>query len=125
VTLAIIPKLVAYNQPLLIPAVLVLLAHRESIFKAGLLPCALTKGAFACLLWQWATATILSLSSLLVGASRLQAAAEVPEYTLYALPLLTLLAVMARTFFLADASSRIPPAALSISQPLAEQHEFL
>lgn len=76
------------------------------------------QGAFACLLWQWATATILSLSSLLVGASRLQAAAEVPEYTLYALPLLTLLAVMATTFFLADASSRIPPAALSIPNPL-------
>src|SRR5580693_4870151 len=43
VTLAIIPKLAAYNQPLLIPALLVVLVHRESIFKAGLLPCALTR----------------------------------------------------------------------------------
>jgi hypothetical protein len=123
VTLAIIPKLAAYNQPLLIPALLVLPVHRESI-KGGLLPRTLTKGAFACLLWQWATAIILSLSSFLMGTSRLQAVAEVPEYTLHALPLLTLLAVIATTFFLADASSRIAPAALSISQPLAE-HEFL
>src|SRR5580704_5623355 len=43
VTLVIIPKLAAYNQPLLIPALLVLLAHREEIGKAPLFSRALAK----------------------------------------------------------------------------------
>jgi len=95
VTLAVLPKLAAYNQPILIPALLVLLAHREAIWGARLLPRALTKGVLMCQIWQWGTAVMLSLASLLVAPSRLQAAAGVPEYTLLALPPLTLLAVAA------------------------------
>jgi hypothetical protein len=108
VTLAVIPKLAAYNQPLLIPALLVLLAQREIIFE-GFLPRALTKGVLACLLWQWVTATILAIASLLVGASRVRVAAGAPQYTLLALPPLTLLAVVASTFCVRDvATLRIP-----------------
>jgi hypothetical protein len=95
VTLAVLPKLAAYNQPLLIPALLVLLEHREAISKARLFSRALTKGVLACLLWQWGTALILALGSLLISPSRLQVAAGVPEYTLLALPPITLLAVLA------------------------------
>jgi hypothetical protein len=94
VTLAVMPKLAAYNQPLLIPALLVLLAHREAISKMRLFPRALTKGVLMCLIWQWGTAVILALCSLLVSPSRLQVAAGVPEYTLLALPPITLLAVI-------------------------------
>jgi hypothetical protein len=95
VTLTVLPKLAAYNQALLVPALVVLLAHREVIAKARLLPRALAKAPFLCLLWQWATAVILSLSSVLVPPSRLQFSALVPEYTLLALPPIVLLAVVA------------------------------
>jgi hypothetical protein len=95
VTLAVLPKQAAYNQPLLIPALLVLLEHRETILKARLFPRALTRGVLMCLLWQWATAVVLALCSLLIPPSSLQAAAGVPEYTLLALPPIALLAVLA------------------------------
>jgi hypothetical protein len=99
VTIAILPKLAGYNQPLLMPALLVLLAHRDTIRNAGFVPHALTQAAFGCQLWQWITALILSLCSLLVPAVRLHPAALVPEYTLYSLSLFTVTAVVAATFF--------------------------
>lgn len=113
VTLAVIPKLAAYNQGLLIPALLVLLAHRDSISKAGLFPRALAKGVLMCLMWEWVVAVILSLGSFLIPASRMRVAAGVPQYTLFALPSITLLAVVAATLSLGDArvfSPRTPAA---------------
>jgi hypothetical protein len=107
VTLAVMPKLAAYNQPLLIPAVLVLLAHRGAIRKAGFLPRALTRAVLMCLLWQWGTALVLALASLRIPPSSLQVAAGVPEYTLLALPPITLLAV------LANVGAGVPAAAAS------------
>jgi hypothetical protein len=98
VTIAILPKLAGYNQPLLIPALLVLLAQRETIWNTGFVPRTLVKGAFGCQLWQWITATVLSLCSLLVPAARLSPAALVPEYTSFSLSALTLAAVIAATF---------------------------
>jgi hypothetical protein len=95
ITLAVMPKLAAYNQPLLIPALLVLLANRKAIWKARLFPRALTKGVMMCLVWQWGAGLTLALASLLLSPSRLQPAAGVPEYTLLALPPITLLAVLA------------------------------
>jgi hypothetical protein len=123
VTLTVIPKLAAYNQPLLIPALLVLLAHRKTIFKAGVLPRALSKGVAACLLWEWGTAAILAVSSLVVGTSSLQVAAGVPEDTLLALPPLTLLAVAAATASLAVARPRTRAAGSPTPQTLAARHE--
>jgi hypothetical protein len=98
VTIAILPKLAGYNQPLLMPALLVLLAQRDSIWSAGFVPRSLVKLAFGCQLWQWITATVLSLCSLLMSAPRLSAAALVPEYTLFSLSALTVTAVIAATF---------------------------
>ncbi len=97
VTLAIIP-VAAYNQVLLIPPFLALLAQRETIRSKGLMPRALAKAAFASQGWQWATAVIISLASLLISRERMQAAVELPVYTLLAVPPLTLLAVVFATF---------------------------
>jgi hypothetical protein len=94
VTLAIAPVTV-YNQILLIPAFLVLLLQWKSI--GGLLPRALVKGAFACQGWQWGTALILSISSLLVSPGRVIFLARLPVLTLIALPPLMLLAIAAGT----------------------------
>jgi|SRR5580700_5751138 hypothetical protein len=125
VTLVIIPKLAAYNQPLLIPALLVLLAHREEIGKARLFSRALAKAPFVCLFWQWATAVILSLRSLLIPASQLQPAVGVSEYTLLALPPVAILAVAVTTLtlFFADAITRTPPANLPIPPIPAARRE--
>jgi hypothetical protein len=121
VTLTAMPKLSGYNQPLLIPALLVLLAHREAIWKTRLLPRALTKGVLVCLLWQWGTALILALGSLMVPPSSLQPAAGVPEYTLLALPPMTLLAVVITTVSLGVAASP-PPSGVANPQTPAALH---
>jgi len=122
VTLVLIPKLAAYSQPLLIPAWLVLLAHWETIWKAGLVPRALVKGAFACQLWQWAAALMLSLCSLLIPPGRLRAMAEIPMYTSLASWPITLLAVAVATFSLGDVSHQTPPATLPDPQTPAALH---
>ncbi len=93
VTLVILPKLAAYNQLLLIPTLLVLARGYSRHPGAGFLPRAMTKGAFACQIWQWFAATVLSFCSLFFSAAHLRGPAEIPLYTLLALPLLTLLAV--------------------------------
>lgn len=101
VTLAVLPKLAAYNQPLLIPALLVLLAeYGTTAKKSGLFSRATVKAAFACQIWQWAVAVILALCSFVVPATRLQKLALLPVDTLIALPPLTLLAVMLSTLSL-------------------------
>jgi hypothetical protein len=93
VTLVVLPKLAAYNQLLLIPALLVLTRGYLKLSSTGFLGRAMTKAAFACQIWQWLAAAVLAICSLLVSAPRLRSAAEVPLYTLLAFPLLTLLAV--------------------------------
>lgn len=121
--LALIPKLAAYNHALLIPPLLVLLAHREAVFKMGLMARALIKGAFACLLWQWMTAVILALASLLIAGSVLRPLAGVPEYTLLALPPVTILAIIVTTLSRELASREIPLDGLSTLRVPALPHE--
>jgi len=100
VTLALLPKLVAYNELLLIPGLLVLAAHYRKIRGLRLLPRAMTKAAFACQIWQWLAAIALSIGSLLLPATRLRAAAPIPDYTSLALGPLTLVAVILTSFSL-------------------------
>jgi hypothetical protein len=95
VTLAVIPKLAAYNQLLLIPALLMLVRHRQT---STFLSRALAKAAFACQGWQWVAAVALSIGSCMISADRLRSVALLPLYTLLALPALVLLAVGAVVF---------------------------
>jgi hypothetical protein len=94
VTLAVIPKLAAYNQLLLIPSLLMLIRLGN---VPAFMPRALAKAAFACQGWQWLAATGLSIASLAATMPRLRATASLPLATLLALPLLTLLAVIAHS----------------------------
>jgi hypothetical protein len=89
--------LAAYNQPLLMAPLLVLIQRYNTITRSGLVARALTKGAFACQMWQWGAALALSLGSLFVSPTRLIAAAQLPLLTFLALPPMTLLAVVAAT----------------------------
>jgi hypothetical protein len=97
VTLSVIPKVVAYNQLLLIPALLCLLAQYRRILSSGLLRRALVKGAFACQIWQWAAALALSAGSFLIPATKLRTTAHVPEYLAHVLTPTTLLAIVCTT----------------------------
>ena len=92
VTLAILPVTV-YNQVLLIPALLVLWLQIDN--ASNLLPRALAKASFACVGWQWITAAILAVCSLLVVPEQLRTLASIPLLTLMALPPVVLLAVAA------------------------------
>lgn len=92
VTVVIAP-IALYNQLLLIPSLFALLSQRQLIWKAGRVPRALTKAAFACLGWQWIVAAALGLASLIAPTQRLQGAADLPLYTALALPMITLFAL--------------------------------
>jgi len=95
VTLVAIPKLAAYNQLLLIPALVMLLRQRKT---STFLSQALAKAAFACQGWQWLTAVALAIGSYVISAGRLRSVALLPLYTLLALPALVLLAMAAEVF---------------------------
>lgn len=110
VTLTIVPKTAAYNQLLLIPALLLLLAQYQKISQAGRFPRALAKAVLLCLLWEWATALVLAVASLLVPAVSLAAFAHVPEYTSVALTPVSLLAVIVGTLAVRHQAGRISPA---------------
>ena len=84
----------AHYHLLLIPALLILVASVRAIRRMGFLVRTLAKGTYACLLWQWGAALGLALYSIFEPASRLQRVAELPMYTLLALPLITLSAVV-------------------------------
>lgn len=92
VTLALLPKLSAYNQPILIPALAVLIPQQET--AVGLFARALRKGAFACQIWQWLAALGLSVCSLFVPAAHLFRVSQWPLFTFIALIPVTLLAIM-------------------------------
>ena len=97
VVTTVVAPIALYNQVVLIPALLALLAQRELIWKAGRVPRALAKAAFTCLIWQWGTAAIIGWGSLVLPAERLRPTAYAPVYTLLALPPITLLAIAAGT----------------------------
>jgi hypothetical protein len=101
VTLTVIPKLAAYNQLLLIPVLLILVGQMNG---SAFLRRMLARAAFACQGWQWLTAVLLATGSFVVPWDRLRTVALIPLYTLLALPLLALLAVIAST-------CRCPPSA--------------
>jgi hypothetical protein len=83
----------AHYQLLLVPALLMLLRHHAE--ASGIFVRAFIKGAFACQIWQWLAALSLAVLSLLVTSQRVFRFAQLPLYTLLALPALTLLAVLA------------------------------
>jgi hypothetical protein len=79
----------------------------------GFLVRALSRGIFACLLWQWGTALGLALWSVFEpatfeSASKLQRVAELPMYTLVALPLLILFVVMGMVVSMLRAEPELP-----------------
>jgi len=97
VTLVILPKLAAYNELLLLPALLTLWAGSRDTASSGFFPRALIKATFVCLGWSWAAATVLAICSFWMSADRLRTAALAPLYTLLAIPAVALLAIVAIT----------------------------
>jgi hypothetical protein len=107
-TIVTLPKLADYNQLLLLPALLVLAAHYPSLDRFKLLPRALIKAPFACLIWQWSAAIALSICSLLSPRMSYHAAARLPDYTMRAVAPLTLLAL--GMLLISEKGRRLSPA---------------
>ena len=108
VTLAVLPKLAAYNQLLLIPALIVLLGRWQDILNGGTITRSLAKAALASQVWQWIAALGLAVCSLAISPRLARSAAEVPLYTLLALSPLTLAAVALLTVSRRFASGNVP-----------------
>jgi hypothetical protein len=100
VTLAVIPKLAAYNGILLLPGVIWLAAHYQKIRTLRLFPRALTKATFACILWSWPSAAAMDLSAILFSTRWTYARAFIPAYTWLALTPFTLITVVSITIAL-------------------------
>jgi hypothetical protein len=98
----------SHYQLLLMPALLLLLASADATHSAGFLTRILTKGTFACLLWQWGAALLLALCSMFLPTPRLRFAAELPLYTSPALCLLALFAVAGTILSMQSARKVIP-----------------
>lgn len=108
VTLVLLPKLAAYNGLLLLPAMLALLMRYSRSPQSGFVARALAKSAFACLLWQWGTATLLSVASFILPAAWIQKTAHVPGYTFFAMWPITLLALVSSTLSLRSERTQPP-----------------
>jgi Glycosyltransferase family 87 len=93
VTLAVLPKLAAYNQLLLVPALMVLLGRWQDILHGGLITRSIAKAALASQVWQWIAALGLAVCSIAISPRLARSAAQAPLYTLLALPPLVLAAV--------------------------------
>lgn len=99
VTLVVLPKLAAYNALLLVPALLVLLARYSRTQEHRLFARAMIKATFACQLWQWIAATLLSIWSILPPAVPIRGI-HAPDYAFLASWLITLLGLISSTFSL-------------------------
>jgi len=97
VTVVVLPKLAAYNALLLIPVLAIFLGRYQTLSRGRMFARTMIKAAFACQLWQWLSALLLSICSLLLPAWRIRAVAHVPEYTFFALWLTTMFALAANT----------------------------
>ena len=107
VTLSVLPKLAAYNQLLLVPALMVLLGRWQDILNGGLITRSIAKAALASQLWQWIAALGLAACSLAISPQWARSAAEAPLYTLLALPPLVLAAVALLTLSRGPAPGKV------------------
>jgi len=108
VNLSVLPKLAAYNQLVLVPALIVLLGRWQDILQGGLITRSLAKAALASQLWQWIAALGLAVCSLAISPRLARSAANAPLYTLLALPPLVLGAVALLTFSRRFAPGNVP-----------------
>jgi len=93
-TLVTLPKLAGYNALLLFPGVLLLIDWYARSAARSIISRALTRAVFACQLWQWLAAAILTLTSFVLPAMRLRSVAHLPDYTFIPLWPITLLALL-------------------------------
>jgi len=80
----------------------ILITQYDSLQGRRLLARALTRAAFACQLWQWAAAALLSIGSLFLPSILIRKAAHAPDYTSLALWPVTLLALISCTLSLKE-----------------------
>ena len=93
ITLVTLNKVALYNQVLLIPALLVLATRYGEKEKLRPRTRIAMQAAFACLLWQWSAALLVSIWSLAAPVKRIWVIRS-PLVLLFALPPIVLLAIL-------------------------------
>jgi hypothetical protein len=91
--LLIIPKQAPYNDVLLLPAALLLWARRDEMLHGRSVSRVLWRMALVCLGWEWGTAILLAMVSLVKRSNLPMAIAGIPLYTVYAIPTAVFLAI--------------------------------
>jgi hypothetical protein len=86
-TLVVIPMTSPYNQVLLLPAVLLLIRNRESLFSGHVVMRMAAVLASLVFLWPWLIAVVLAFASLLLPSAIIQKAWDLPLRGCLALPL--------------------------------------
>jgi hypothetical protein len=85
-TLTIIPMFAAYNQILLVPAVMLLIANAQSLWSKNLMSRSLLALAGISIGWPWVAAAALDLAFLFLPSHAVQQAWSAPIYTSFAIP---------------------------------------
>ncbi len=95
VTVVVIPMTAPYNQVLLLPAVLLILRHRESLWTKHPLMRATCIISGLIVLWPWLATLGLTAASFFFPAERVQDAWAVPLWTSLAIPVAVLVLLAA------------------------------
>jgi hypothetical protein len=97
VTITIAPKEAPYNQVLLIPPVLVILSHMQSLWNQNFLSRATSLLSAGLVLWPWLAALGITVAARFFPSPSIQRAWALPLYTSVAIPL-AVFALMALVF---------------------------
>lgn len=88
-TLVVIPMFAPYNQLLLLPAAMLIVASIRELWVSGSVLRLLTVAAVASVLWPWFASAMLSLGMPVLSTSTIQKAWAIPLYTSWAIPVTT------------------------------------
>lgn len=108
-TIVVIPMFAPYNQLLLLPAAMLIVAVIRELWMANRIVRFLTVATAATFLWPWAAAVMLSLGVPFLAPSTIQKAWAIPLFPSLAVPVVTAaLLLVGRGIFTSYRTSRAP-----------------
>jgi hypothetical protein len=121
VTVVTVPMSALYNQILLLPAVLLVVRYRQSLWTKHPLMRATCVISALLVLWPWLAAVVLTVASFFVSAERVQNAWAVPLWTSLAVPpgILLLLASVLSEFTRSGIDNQLRSSSDRTASPIA------
>ena len=111
ITVLEVPTFAPYNQVLLLPAMILLVRHRQLILRAGTASRLSWTMSVAFVAWQWFASTLISVLSFILAPKLLFRAWAVPTWALLFIPVVTAALMIVYTHRTRLAASTVPPAA--------------